>query len=145
MIQNAALARHPAPRWRIGWWAGGMALAATAIVMLRLHDPNAADSPFAPCIFHTLSGFWCAGCGITRALHALVHGDVMRAFSMNPLVVLLLPLGMLAFAWGGGIRPAWAAPIIQFLSRPLLWVALIPSYWIVRNLPWVPFSWLAPG
>ena len=145
MIHDAALARRPAPLWRLGWWVGGVALAVAAIVMLRLNDPNAAGSPFAPCIIHTLSGFWCAGCGITRALHALVHGDVVRAFGMNPMAMLLLPLGVLAFAWGGGYRPAWAAPIIQFLSKPMLWVALIPAYWVARNLPWPMFSWMAPG
>ena len=144
MIHDDALAHHPAPLRRAGWWAGGVALAIPAIVMLRWHDPNAADSPFAPCLFHTFTGFWCAGCGITRALHALVHGDVARAFAMNPLAMLLLPFGVLAFAWGGGLRPAWAAPIITILSKPMLWVAVIPTYWILRNLPWAPFTALAP-
>ena len=145
MSHGVATARHPAPLWRAGWWVGGVALAIAAVILLRLNDPNAAGSPFAPCIFHTFTSFWCAGCGITRALHALVHGDVMRAFAMNPLAVLLLPCAALAWAWGGGWRPAWAAPIIQALSKPMLWVMVIPAYWIARNLPWPPFSWLAPG
>lgn len=131
--------------WRIGWWAGGVALALAGMSMLRWHDPNAADSPFAPCIFHTLSGYWCAGCGITRALHALVHGDVARAFGMNPLAVLLLPFAALAFAWAGGWRPRWAAPVMRVLSKPMPWVLLLPAYWIARNLPWPIFSWMAPG
>ena len=123
----------------------GITLVAVGILMLRLNDPNAADSPFAPCIFQTLTGYWCAGCGITRALHALVHGDIAHAFAMNPLAMLLLPFAALAWAWGGGWRPAWAAPIINLLSKPMLWVVLLPSYWIARNLPWPVFSWMAPG
>ena len=146
MIHNEAIiARHPAPLRRVGWWVGGFGLAVAGTILLRLHDPNAADSPFAPCIFHALSGFWCPGCGITRALHAIVHGDIARAFTMNPLATLLIPFGALAFAWAGGWRPAWAAPIIQFLSKPMLWVVLIPTYWIARNLPWPVLSWMAPG
>lgn len=137
-------ASRPA-RVRAGWLAGGVLLAAAGVLLLKFNDPNAADSPFAPCIFHALTGWWCAGCGITRALHALVHGDIATAFGMNPLAMLLLPFAVLAFAWGGGLRPAWAAPLISMLSKPLLWVVLIPAYWIARNLPWPAFSWMAPG
>lgn len=131
--------------WRIGWWLGGGALTITGIAALHLFDPNAADSPFAPCIFYTFSGYWCAGCGITRALHALAHGDAAHAFAMNPLAMSLLPFAALAFAWAGGWRPSWAAPVIRVLSKPMLWVALLPAYWIARNLPWPMFSWMAPG
>lgn len=133
------------PRWRIGWLAGGVLLAATGTTLLYLHDPNAADSPFAPCIFHALTGYWCPSCGITRMLHALVHGDILRALEMNPLALLLLPFGVLAWAWAGGWRPAWGAPIIRAMAKPLPWAALVFSYWIARNLPWPPFQWLAPG
>lgn len=144
---NAALPdldARPA-RLRIGWLAGGVLIAATGVALLHLFDPNTADSPFAPCFFHTLSGYWCAGCGITRALHALAHGDLAHALAMNPLAVLMLPLAALAWAWAGGIRPRWAAPVIAMLSKPMFWIALIPAYWIARNLPWPPFAWLAPG
>lgn len=130
---------------QVGWWLGGVLLAAAGIAALYLFNPNTADSPFARCIFQTLTGFWCAGCGITRALHALVHGDIARAFAMNPLAVLLAPCAALAWAWAGGWQPACAAPIIKTLSKPMLWVVLIPAYWVARNLPWAPFNWMAPG
>lgn len=145
MIEDAASAPHPALLKRAGWWFGGALLVATGMAVMYAFDPNATDTPFARCIIHTLTGYWCAGCGITRALHALAHGDVARAFSMNPLVVSLLPFGLLAFAWAGGWRPAWAAPIIHLMLKPMLWAVVIPTYWIARNLPWAPFSWMAPG
>ncbi len=122
-----------------------IALAIAGTALLYRFDPNAADSPFLPCIFYSLSGWWCAGCGITRALHALVHGDITGALAMNPLAVLLLPMGALALLWNAGWRPQWAQPIIRLMTRPMLWVILIPVYWLARNLPWAPFSWLAPG
>lgn len=133
------------PPWRFGWLAGGVLLGATGTTLLHLHDPNAADSPFAPCIFHALTGYWCPSCGITRMLHALVHGDILRALEMNPLAVLLLPVGVLAWAWAGGWRPAWTAPAIRIMAKPLLWAVVVSAYWIARNLPWPPFQWLAPG
>lgn len=141
----SSAASRPARALRVGWLAGGVLLAAAGFLILRANDPNTAGSLFAPCLFHTLTSWWCAGCGITRALHALTHGDVVRAFGMNPLAMMLLPFAALAFAWGGGIRPAWAALVIAMLSKPMLWIVLIPAYWIARNLPWPAFSWMAPG
>ena len=29
--------------------------------------------------------------------------------------------------------------------QPKLWLWVLPGYWVARNLPWVPFSLLAPG
>ena len=42
------------------------------------------------CPIRLVTGVSCAGCGMTRALHALAHGEVLRAFSMNPLAISLL-------------------------------------------------------
>ena len=49
-------------------------------------DPS--SSPVAPpCLFHALFGVTCPGCGSLRALHALLHGDVGRAWDLNRLLV----------------------------------------------------------
>ena len=122
------------------------ALAAGAgIWLLRTYDPNVAGSPFPPCMFRAFTGFDCVGCGLTRALHALVHGDLLRALSMNPLAVLLLPLMPLMAAWSHGWQPRMLAPLMRVLLEPKLWLVLLPGYWIARNLPWFPFTLLAAG
>ena len=41
------------------------------------------------CPFRYLFGFSCAGCGMTRALKALLTGDFALAFEMNPMIYLL--------------------------------------------------------
>lgn len=127
----------------------GAAVAASAVAagvwMLRTFDPNAAGNPFLPCVFHSLTGLYCPGCGATRTLHALVHFDLPGALAMNPLLVLLLPLMPMLIAWSRGWRPAVIAPLMRIVERPLVWLVLIPTYGIARNLPWAPFSWLAPG
>src|SRR5882757_3156742 len=46
---------------------------------------------FPACPFRTLTGFTCPGCGSTRGLHRLLHGDVISAFEFNPIMVLALP------------------------------------------------------
>ena len=41
------------------------------------------------CPFRYLFGFSCAGCGMTRALRAILTGDFPLAFEMNPMIYLL--------------------------------------------------------
>ena len=45
-----------------------------------------------PCIFHTLTGYKCPGCGITTCLVSLLHLDFTGAYQANPLVIWLLPI-----------------------------------------------------
>ncbi|MFP3648467.1 hypothetical protein SB822_57495, partial [Paraburkholderia sp. SIMBA_054] len=74
-----------------------------------------------------------------------VHLDLPRAFRMNPLVISGLALVPGLLAWRAGWRARWFAPVVAVVSRPNFWLVLIPAYWIARNLPWFPFTALAPG
>ena len=123
----------------------GMAVAVPAGAwLLWKFDPNAAGNPFPPCMFYAFTGHYCIGCGLTRALHALAHGDVVRAFSMNPLGLITLALIPLMTLWSAGWQPRWLNPLMRVVMEPKLWLVLLPSYWIARNLPWFPFTLLAP-
>ena len=54
-------------------------------------DPG--ESRFAPkCIFHSLTGWDCPGCGSQRMLHALLHGNLREAWYHNALFMSLIPL-----------------------------------------------------
>nr|WP_246191567.1 DUF2752 domain-containing protein [Pseudoxanthomonas gei] len=118
--------------------------AVVGVWLLRTFDPNAAGSPFPGCMFHAFTGWYCIGCGVTRALHALVHGDVARAFSMNPLAMSMLAIAPLLAGWQMGWQPRWMRPLIAVVSEPRFWLVLLPVYWVARNLPWFPFTLLAP-
>ena len=128
------------------WLALGLAGAAvaTAAVLLTF-DPTAADSALPPCPFHWATGLFCPGCGSTRTLHALLHGDLATAMSMNPLMVLSLPVVALLLAEQlGWVRAAWK-PALDRIGDARVWAVLLIGYGVLRNLPWPPFSWLAPG
>lgn len=124
---------------------GGLAVSAAGVWLLRTYDPNLPGNPFLPCLFQATTGYLCPGCGITRCLHALVHGDIGQAFAMNPLVMLLLALAPLVLAWRIGWQPRWLRPAAGVIASPKFWIALLAGYWIARNLPWYPFTLLAPG
>jgi hypothetical protein len=124
----------------------GMAVAVPAgVALLWTFDPNVAGNPFPPCMFYAITGHYCIGCGLTRALHALVHGDVLGALSMNPLGLIVLGLIPVMTLWSAGWQPRWLQPLMRWVMEPKLWLVLLPSYWIARNLPWFPFTLLAPG
>lgn len=125
--------------------AGAALLAPVGVWLLLNFDPNAADSPFPPCMFRLFTGYYCIGCGLTRALHALVHGDVVGAFGMNPLAMVILPLVPLLIAHSSGWQPRVLQPLMRVVMEPKLWLVVLPVYWIARNLPWYPFTLLAPG
>lgn len=135
---------------RLRPWHGLAAAAATSVAaagvwMLWRFDPNLPGNPFPPCMFLLMTGHWCAGCGITRALHALVHGDLPGALRMNALAMLLLAAVPFALLWHAGWKPAALRPLARAATSPWCWGLLLGGFWIARNLPWMPFALLAPG
>jgi hypothetical protein len=120
---------------------GGLVLA----VLLHVADPTATSFPVCP--FYAITGLYCPGCGTLRCLHALLHADLRSAFGFNAVTVLLTP--MLVVAWLsvgiagiGGRQPPrlWSAP--RWAGRAI--AVGVVLFWILRNVPVAPFSWLAP-
>ena len=75
--------------------AAGLLAAICAVAVYFALDP--AHHPFPRCMFLTLTGWQCPGCGSQRALHALLHGDVGAAWQLNPLMLAELPIIAMAF------------------------------------------------
>ena len=109
--------------------------ASLAVLVLVWFNP--AVTGFYPrCFFHEMTGWYCPGCGTTRALHQLLHGNVGAAFRFNALAISLLPLvGYLAARSDrGGVRPSWI----------WLLVGALIAFGVLRNIPAYPFTLLAP-
>ncbi len=48
-----------------------------------------------PCLFRTITGLYCPGCGGTRALIALLHGNLILSFFYHPLVLYVAVLAVI--------------------------------------------------
>ena len=48
-----------------------------------------------PCILHTCTGYYCPGCGGTRAVYALLHLQLWKSFCYHPLV----PYAAVVYLW----------------------------------------------
>jgi hypothetical protein len=131
-------------RLLIAFGAASAVLALTAgVILLCQFDPNAASSPFPPCMLFMLTEMYCPGCGLTRALHAVVHFDLLRALAMNAFVVVSLPVlaAMCVQATSG--RRLLPPTLDRLAHNGYLWIAALLMFGVARNLP--AFEWLAPG
>ena len=93
------------------------------------------------CPFHKFTGLYCPGCGVTRLLFSLIKLDFYQAFRYNPLVFILLIIGIIYL-------------LIKFILKKFNIIIKVPNYvWyiliiiviiygILRNIP--EFDWLAP-
>ncbi|MDE6887627.1 MAG: DUF2752 domain-containing protein [Eubacterium sp.] len=59
-------------------------IAIAAVLLLFRWLPLRFRMP--PCLFHRISGYYCPGCGGTRALLALLHGQLLRSAWYHPFV-----------------------------------------------------------
>lgn len=119
---------------------GAVLLGAGAV--LYFFNPNRYG--FYPvCEFHEVTGLNCPGCGGTRAVYQLLHGNLLRAIHDNALVVLGL-VGLAGRAAWYGTKRAWHRPVGPFLPMTCFWPLLVAAvvFTVLRNLP--AFSFLSP-
>lgn len=50
-----------------------------------------------PCLWKTIFGFYCPGCGLTTALISLMKLDFRGAFESNWIIFIVMPLGVYYF------------------------------------------------
>jgi hypothetical protein len=123
----------------------GIVLIATAVGMgAMVFFFNPSTHGFYPiCLFHALTGLNCPGCGMTRALYAVLHGNLRLALKDNALFV----LSCVALIMAGG-RFLWQKankrPVVFNLPSKFLWLVLAAAivFAVIRNLP--GFEWLSP-
>lgn len=114
-------------------------------ILFFVLDPS--KNPIFPrCMFNSLTGYYCPGCGSQRAVHSLLHLDIAGVIHYNflflPAVLLIIyhylhPLLNQIFKW--------KLPNIFYLKNtPWIILGVVIVFWILRNVPVFPFSALAP-
>ena len=91
------------------------------------------------CPIHAVTGWYCPGCGGTRAIWALLRGDVVGALRDNLLLFTVLPLVVLAVLRQDGSLAQWLERYRTLVIVAAVVIAV--GYVLLRNTM-VP--WLAP-
>ena len=116
---------------------GATAIGAGAVVFFF----NPGTHGFYPiCLFHALTGWSCPGCGGTRSLYALLHGDWRLALKDNALFIVLLAAAVARGSWFAA-KKFQRQPAGKFLPAKLLWAlpVIAAVFTVLRNLPALAF------
>ena len=124
--------------------AGILTMGAGAFIVGYFNPTTAKFFPICP--LYKLTGILCPGCGLTRGFHALFHGDVLTALHFNALLPIFAFLIGFVFV---------SLALIVVRGRGLSWrifppaslygfLVLAVAFFVLRNLPFYPFTLLAP-
>ena len=112
-----------------------LVLVLAVLAMLYLGAPG-SESWWLKCPMYQITGWQCPLCGLQRAVHAFLHGDLLAAWRYNPALWLLLPylsvwlLGSCSERVARSRVYAWATS-----SRVVLAVILLLCIWgVARNV-----------
>lgn len=117
----------------------GKAFAAAALLsgLLVFACVPPDELPLPNCVFHSLTGLGCMTCGMTRSLHALMHGNVTESIRYHlfglPLALgMLFPAGLLLGAAVGvhqvKVARLWRVGFRATVPLLMLWL----FYWGIR-------------
>jgi hypothetical protein len=92
---------------------------------------------FPKCIFKTITGFDCPGCGIQRAIHYLLNLEFGNAFRANAFFVLVIPYILVGFIVESNNNNKSFSNIrnVFYGTKAILIVfTVVIFWWIFRNL-----------
>jgi hypothetical protein len=122
-----------------------LGVAGAAIFAVGYFNPVTAGF-FPVCPLFEATGLNCPGCGMTRAVHALLHGDVVGAFHFNAIFPIyafifgyLFISTLLIVIKGRGLGYKIFKPGLMY---SMLTIALL--FGVLRNIPVYPLNLLAP-
>lgn len=113
-------------------------------VAVWLGDPTTPGGPLPICPTKALFGIDCPGCGGLRMMYSLLHGDIPAALRYNAVsfVVVLLFVWSTA-AWAvGRLRGRPVDSWLHWKATPWVFGVVFALWFVVRNLPFAPFSGL---
>lgn len=108
---------------------------------------NPAEQDWMPkCTFHSMTGLHCPGCGSQRAIHDFLHGNILEGFKHNFLIGLgiLVLVYKLFIALRAKFYPEKSSNLLYSPNTPWIILIFILSFWVLRNIPYEPFTFLAP-
>ncbi len=130
-----------APRWSAPVaMAACFAGVATYVLVSDPTDAGARDLP--SCLVKATTGLDCPGCGGTRALFYLLHGNLPQAVRHHALAVFAAPfLLWMYIAWSVRTVTGRSVPMPRLGGRVVVgFLTAWAVFMVVRNIPVAPFT-----
>ena len=109
-------------------------IAIIGLFLVKNFNPE-EESFFIPCMFHKVTGLKCPGCGMTRAMHYLVNGNIKKAIWYN---LMIIP-GTFVLIYSGYRYIKYLVKNEEIVNSPLeiilkIFLAILILFMIVRNV-----------
>ncbi len=102
-------------------------------LLIKLYDIDLVKIIPAHCILYENYGFYCTGCGGTRACMALIHGNYIESIRYYPAIIYLVVLFIYYFIMN---IISLAKKMHKKIVKPIhfyILIAIILIQWIVKN------------
>ena len=102
---------------------------------------------FPKCPLYATTGIYCPGCGSQRATHQLLHLNILGVLQQN----ILYLFGVLLIAYHlivTSLNLFFKKHIYNYIyhpKTPIIILIIVIVFWILRNIPYYPFTLLAPN
>jgi hypothetical protein len=139
----AAPPSEPSRLTRMALASGVVGVCTAGLAFVYAVNPNVENNPYPRCLLKAMTGIDCPGCGGTRAMWSLLHGDVAGAADHNILVFAIVPLAaymLVAFVLK---QFGYTIPLPR-ASRAMGWAVAVflLVFSVARNLPIGPLKYL---
>ena len=109
-------------------------IAIIGLFLVKNYNPE-EESFFIPCIFNKVTGLKCPGCGMTRAMHYLVNGNIKKAIWYNLMIV----PGFFVLLYSGYRYIRYIVKNEEIVNKPLeiilkAFLSILIIFMIVRNI-----------
>lgn len=115
------------------------AILGVALLVIYFFPPG--QYAFYPrCLFNSLTGLLCPGCGSLRATHQALQGNLAAAFQLNPLLLILVPW-LMVLSLSKLLQPGRGKRFFARLEHSFwIWVvlAILIGFTVLRNLRLLP-------
>lgn len=88
-----------------------------------------------PCLFHLLTGWYCPGCGGTRAVKYLLQGKLLLSFQYHPLVLYAAAIALVKLASVAAVCVTKHREFELKHGKALMYgaLAVVAVNWVIKN------------